>query len=372
MASKIKKHLVPKRIDLNSNQMAPRPEWQEICQSLSKDYKLPRLRELAEEFQVDTEGKTKRQLCVEIAKIVDTTCTNHENLGLTTISSLDPDVYTLNENGHQYCFDRSDYDGYIRANEKNPYTRTNISEEDLRQMRDKYGEQLLPVLGPYDGPRILNYNDFPEDYEDNQQQYFERTGNLSFVYQNDMKLLDNYSQNLPSVMINGVFNANQLIQNCFINSIKVRVPLNVISELVKHFTEHPDMSLRYQLYAIRDYVPVIGRLERGWSEADGYEQITNCIKFAIDYSENAVDLLDLLGYTDDNFNIIQDFSQSDIILFNYIHDYIYYSDQSAEDLAQKIYEEPWLGRHEMVEYVNNLSEDTIAAIYHSLKENQYN
>jgi hypothetical protein len=129
------------------------PEWQEICAVLSNDYKLDRLRILAQEFGIHPhESMKKRELCKEIALQVEVEneCHHPYDLNENDFKYIPKDeVFKYIENGKKFCFSQSDFLNWIQNHKINPYTRAEISETALNQMRARWdpnganAEQLL-------------------------------------------------------------------------------------------------------------------------------------------------------------------------------------------------------------------------------------
>ncbi len=161
VTTKVKSNATKLNLGLSNQKFT---EWQKICQSLSKDYKLPELQSIAKTFGINTQ-QPKRKLCQLIAIEVNK-CTNDTDLLGDEINESEPHVFHYQDpQTHiNYCFTENDAP-YFKDKNLNPYNKQPFDNKSYAQIK---AFMKLPVQDLVVTPAmnsIFDESGLPFDFE---------------------------------------------------------------------------------------------------------------------------------------------------------------------------------------------------------------
>ena len=127
-------------------------KWQEICASLG-DEKIQELKEIGKLYKIDTEGKNKREICMELAKKLEkkmkidiSDCNNDSSiLGDSITDIYKPFLIKIKDNEKIYCFNILELKESINKGEtRNPYTRNELPVDIINKKYEKLKKLTIP------------------------------------------------------------------------------------------------------------------------------------------------------------------------------------------------------------------------------------
>ena len=158
-------------------------EWENICRNLNKDYKITELKKIAEIQNINTNKKTKRELCAELSKKASKLIINIDKCHNKDIKSKIQKelIFSFKDENKTYCFNILNLIYMIdKQDKRNPYTNNKLPVKKIKEQYKKL-EKILLLDNIIDKIKLSPIKSFNESDEDDFRTDFSES---LYVYRN--------------------------------------------------------------------------------------------------------------------------------------------------------------------------------------------